>query len=204
MTSRVDYFWAVAACACLATAPALSACGGNTALPEPDSAALSTDTGSASRDESPADTDATSAKTKPSGNAKPSPQPSPTKAPLAPGEFEFVGTLKKLHYEDMVPPDILARNPEFTDPSTYYVIELDEPTEVVGTAGPSYAPWEASFAIVGKKGAMTDAAPDWDSYVGKRVRAVAHQKDIVVPTEIGTPYSAVRITNSKYPMEVLG
>lgn len=172
----------------------LAGCSGNP-LPEPDQ--FAGPTASDAPDDTP-DEHAGDSRTN-----KDSPKDTNTpEVTLADGEYALEGTLKKLDYLDMFPDDVVDRVREFDTGDVYYAIELDEPTQVIGQAGPGYAEHVASYAIVGELGKQTDSEPNWESYLGRRIRIISHEDEIIVPTDVAIPLSAV-LAESKHAVEVL-
>lgn len=121
---------------------------------------------------------------------------------LADGEYALEGTLKKLDYLDMISEETAERIGEDVPHYTYYAIELDEPITVTGRVGPGYSWYEPSYAIVGELGKQTDSDPNWESYLGKRLRIISHTDEIAIPNDLGMPPSAVMV-RSKHAVEVL-
>lgn len=111
---------------------------------------------------------------------------------LAPGEFEFIGTVEKQTTEEVLKgsPD---PNPSSSKPSDrYYVLVLDEPTEVTmnKTGTPDFSQVNEIVSL-GEITKYNDDSNRWDPYVGKRIRLIATESDLVYSSDTSLPLGAL-------------
>lgn len=112
---------------------------------------------------------------------------------LAPGEYEFVGTVEKQSTEEVLkgatPP-----NPSNKPSDRYYVLVLDEPQEVSAKkAGPDLFSQVNEILALGSVDDFRDDSPTWEPYVGKRVRIIASQDDLTYPSDTSLPLGALQL-----------
>lgn len=122
---------------------------------------------------------------------------------LAPGEQVLEGTLKAVHFKDMLPPGVHEEVADDVDNvSTFYAIELDPVKPVDGlVAGGIETTQSPLWAILGN-----DTSPqplDWTKYVDKRIRIIARADQLRYGSDIATPPDAVNVENSDHEPEVL-
>lgn len=112
---------------------------------------------------------------------------------LAPGEYEFIGTVEKQSTEEVLkgaPPP----NPSDVPSDRYYVLVLDEPQEVsAAKAGPEPYSQVNEILSLGAVNSYRDDSPTWERYVGKRVRIIASQDDLSYPSDTSLPLGALAL-----------
>lgn len=113
------------------------------------------------------------------------------------------GTLKAVHFKDMLPPGVHEEVADDVDNvSTFYAIELDPVKPVDGlVAGGIETTQSPLWAILGN-----DTSPqplDWTKYVDKRIRVIARADQLRYGSDIATPPDAVNVENSDHEPEVL-
>lgn len=112
---------------------------------------------------------------------------------LAPGEYEFIGTVEKQSTEEVLkgaPPP----NPSDVPSNRYYVLVLDEPQEVSAVkAGPDPYTQVNGILALGAVDGYRDDSPTWERYVGKRVRIIAMQDDLSYPSDTSLPLGALKL-----------
>lgn len=121
---------------------------------------------------------------------------------LAPGEYEFVGTVEKQSTEEVLkgatPP-----NPSNKPSDRYYVLVLDEPQEVSAKkAGPEPFSQVNEILALGSVDEFRDDSPKWETYVGKRVRIVASQDDLSYPSDTSLPLGALKLMGDGHIQEL--
>lgn len=112
---------------------------------------------------------------------------------LAPGEYEFIGTVEKQSTAEVLK-GAPTPNPTVDLPSNrYYVLVLDEPQEVsMMKAGSDYSQVNEILAL-GAVDGYRDDSPTWERYVGKRVRIVASQSELSYPSDTSLPLGALKL-----------
>lgn len=111
---------------------------------------------------------------------------------LAPGEFEFIGTVEKQTTEEVLK-GAPEPNPSSSKPSDrYYVLVLDEPTEVTmnKTGTPDFSQVNEIVSL-GEITKYNDDSARWDPYVGKRIRLIATESDLVYSSDTSLPLGAL-------------
>lgn len=112
---------------------------------------------------------------------------------LAPGEYEFIGTVEKQSTSEVLngaPPP----NPSDVPSNRYYVLVLDEPQEVsAAKAGPEPYSQVNDILALGSVDQFRDDSSTWDPYVGKRVRIVASQSELSYPSDTSLPLGALKL-----------
>ncbi len=111
---------------------------------------------------------------------------------LAPGEFEFIGTVEKQTTEEVLN-GAPEPNPDSSKPSDrYYVLVLDEPTEVTmnKTGTPDFSQVNEIVSL-GEITKYNDDSARWDPYVGKRIRLIATESDLVYSSDTSLPLGAL-------------
>lgn len=123
---------------------------------------------------------------------------------LAPGEFEFIGTVEKLTAEDLLNGDPHP-NPDSAKPSDrYFVLVLDEPTPFTANkAGDQNYSRVNELVELGTNSKFSDASPRWDPYVGKRIRLIVTKRDMSYRSDTGLPLGALMLTQDQGRIEEL-
>ena len=113
---------------------------------------------------------------------------------LAPGEYEFIGTVEKQSTAEVLK-GAPTPNPTVDLPSNrYYVLVLDEPQEVsAAKAGPEPYSQVNDILALGSVDQFRDDSSTWDPYVGKRVRIVASQSELSYPSDTSLPLGALKL-----------
>ncbi|MCT1452788.1 hypothetical protein M3G18_07725 [Corynebacterium sp. p3-SID1145] len=123
---------------------------------------------------------------------------------LAPGEFEFIGTVEKQTTEEVLngKPN---PNPGTAKPSDrYFVLVLDEPTEFTANkAGDQNYSRVNELVELGTNSKFSDASPRWDPYVGKRIRLIVTKRDMSYRSDTGLPLGALMLTQDQGRIEEL-
>ncbi|WKK61261.1 hypothetical protein QYQ98_09645 [Corynebacterium sp. P3-F1] len=123
---------------------------------------------------------------------------------LAPGEFEYIGTVEKQTTEEVLKgaPD---PNPSSSKPSDrYYVLVLDEPTEISAQkAGPEPYTQVNEIIALGDNGSYFDSGERWEPYVGKRVRLIVDKEDVSYASDTSLPLGAIRLREDRGRVEEL-
>ena len=123
---------------------------------------------------------------------------------LAPGEFEFIGTVEKQTTEEVLngKPN---PNPGSAKPSDrYFVLVLDEPTEFTANkAGDQNYSRVNELVSLGTNSKFSDVSPRWDPYVGKRIRLIVTKRDMAYPSGTDLPLGALMLTQDQGRIEEL-
>ena len=194
------------------TALSLAACSDNETPPEPSAAQPSKESGEASaaagqegtseegQDDKATDNSDNKARKRPNPTAPSTPKPD--KVELAPNETALEGKLMKVRFSDMTPPEDFARVADIVDDSVvYYAIKLDPKKPVTAKLGAGIGTQTPEWAIVGSSSMPNEM--NWDSMVGRKIRAIAHRDDMTFATDPSAPPTAVTIENSDYKPEIL-
>lgn len=194
------------------TALSLAACSDDETPPEPSAAQPSKESGEASAAEGQEDTSEEGQEDEATDNSdnkaqkRPNPTapstPKPDKLELAPNESALEGKLMKVHFSDMTPPEDFARVADIVDDSVvYYAIKLDPKKPVTAKLGAGIGTQTPEWAIVGSSSMPNEM--NWDSMVGRRIRAIAHRDNMTFATDPSAPPTAVTVENSDYKPEIL-
>lgn len=194
------------------TALSLAACSDDETPPEPSAAQPSKESGEASAAEGQEDTSEEGQEDEATDNSdnkaqkRPNPTapstPKPDKLELAPNESALEGKLMKVHFSDMTPPEDFARVVDIVDDSVvYYAIKLDPKKPVTAKLGAGIGTQTPEWAIVGSSSMPNEM--NWDSMVGRRIRAIAHRDNMTFATDPSAPPTAVTVENSDYKPEIL-
>ena len=123
---------------------------------------------------------------------------------LAPGEFEYIGTVEKQTTEEVLKgaPD---PNPDYSKPSDrYYVLVLDEPTEITAKkAGPEEYTRVNEIISLGRNSIYFDSSERWEPYVGKRVRLIVENRYLNYPSGVDLPLGAIILVQDRGRVEEL-
>ncbi|WP_296149127.1 hypothetical protein [uncultured Corynebacterium sp.] len=123
---------------------------------------------------------------------------------LAPGEFEYIGTVEKQTTEEVLngAPD---PNPDYSKPSDrYYVLVLDEPTEITARkAGPEEYTRVNEIISLGDNSTSFDSSDRWEPYVGKRVRLIVENRYLNYPSDTSLPLGAISLVHDRGRVEEL-
>lgn len=202
----------VALSAAALTALSLAACSDDETPPEQSAAQSSKESGETSAAEGQGDTseegqdDEAADNTDNKAQKRPNPTapstPKPDKVELAPNEAALEGELMKVHFSDMTPPEDFARVADIVDDSVvYYAIKLDPKKPVTAKLGAGIGTQTPAWAIVGSSSMPNEM--NWDSMVGRKIRAIAHRDNMTFATDPSAPPTAVTIENSDYKPEIL-
>lgn len=194
------------------TALSLAACSDNETPPEPSAAQPSKESGETSAAEGQEDTSEEGQEDEATDNSdnkaqkRPNPTapstPKPDKVELAPNETALEGELMKVHFSDMTPPEDFARVADIVDDSVvYYAIKLDPKKPVTAKLGAGIGTQTPEWAIVGSSSMPNEM--NWDSMVGRNIRAIAHRDNMTFATDPSAPPTAVTVENSDYKPEIL-
>ncbi|MDK8870690.1 hypothetical protein [Corynebacterium macclintockiae] len=194
------------------TALSLAACSDDETPPEPNAAQSSKESGETSAAEGQGDTseegqddeaaDNTDNKAKKRPNPTAPSTPKPDKVELAPNEAALEGELMKVRFSDMTPPEDFARVADIVDDSVvYYAIKLDPKKPVTAKLGAGIGTQTPEWAIVGSSSMPNEM--NWDSMVGRKIRAIAHRDNMTFATDPSAPPTAVTVENSDYKPEIL-
>ncbi|MGJ4138581.1 hypothetical protein [Corynebacterium evansiae] len=194
------------------TALSLAACSDDETPPEPSTASSSKESEEASAAEGQEDTseegqddgaaDSTDNKAKKRPNPTAPSTPKPDKVELAPNETALEGELMKVRFSDMTPPEDFARVADIVDDSVvYYAIKLDPKKPVTAKLGAGIGTQTPEWAIVGSSSMPNEM--NWDSMVGRKIRAIAHRDNMTFATDPSAPPTAVTVENSDYKPEIL-
>ncbi|MCG7268301.1 MULTISPECIES: hypothetical protein [Corynebacterium] len=191
------------------TALSLAACSDDETPPEPNAAQSSKESGETSAAEGQGDTseegqddEATDNKAQKRPNPTAPSTPKPDKVELAPNEAALEGELMKVRFSDMTPPEDFARVADIVDDSVvYYAIKLDPKKPVTAKLGAGIGTQTPEWAIVGSSSMPNEM--NWDSMVGRKIRAIAHRDNMTFATDPSAPPTAVTIENSDYKPEIL-
>lgn len=194
------------------TALSLAACSDDETPPEPSAAQPSKESGETSAAEGQEDTSDEGQEDEATDNSdnkaqkRPNPTapstPKPDKVELAPNETALEGELMKVHFSDMTPPEDFARVADIVDDSVvYYAIKLDPKKPVTAKLGAGIGTQTPAWAIVGSSNMPNEM--NWDSLVGRKIRAIAHRDKMSFATDPSAPPTAVTIENSDYKPEIL-
>lgn len=194
------------------TALSLAACSDDETPPEPSAAQPSKESGEASAAEGQEDTSEEGQEDEATDNSdnkaqkRPNPTapstPKPDKLELAPNESALEGKLMKVHFSDMTPPEDFARVADIVDDSViYYAIKLDPKKPVTAKLGAGIGTQTPEWAIVGSSNMPNEM--NWDSMVGRKIRAIAHRDNMTFATDPSAPPTAVTVKNSDYKPEIL-
>lgn len=202
----------VALSAAALTALSLAACSDDETPPEPSAAQPSKESGETSaaagqedtseegQDDEAADNTDNKAQKRPNPTAPSAPKPD--KVELAPNEAALEGELMKVHFSDMTPPEDFARVADIVDDSVvYYAIKLDPKKPVTAKLGAGIGTQTPAWAIVGSSSMPNEM--NWDSMVGRKIRAIAHRDNMTFATDPSAPPTAVTVENSDYKPEIL-
>ncbi|WP_298076342.1 hypothetical protein [uncultured Corynebacterium sp.] len=194
------------------TALSLAACSDNETPPEPSAAQPSKESGETSaaagqegtseegQDDKATDNTDNKARKRPNPTAPSTPKPD--KVDLAPNETALEGKLMKVRFSDMTPPEDFARVADIVDDSVvYYAIKLDPKKPVTAKLGAGIGTQTPEWAIVGSSSMPNEM--NWDSMVGRKIRAIAHRDNMTFATDPSAPPTAVTIENSDYKPEIL-
>lgn len=193
------------------TALSLAACSDDETPPEQSAAQSSKESGKTSAEgqgdtsEEGQDDEATD-NTDNKAQKRPNPTepstPKPDKVELAPNEAALEGELMKVRFSDMTPPEDFARVADIVDDSVvYYAIKLDPKKPVTAKLGAGIGTQTPEWAIVGSSSMPNEM--NWDSMVGRKIRAIAHRDNMTFATDPSAPPTAVTIENSDYKPEIL-
>lgn len=124
---------------------------------------------------------------------------------LAPGEFEYIGTVEKQTAEEVLKgrPD---PNPDSSKPSDrYYVLVLDEPTEITAPKGgnPQGYTYVNEIISLGTNRTYFDSSERWEPYVGKRVRLIVEWGELHHPSDTSLPLGAASLAQDRGRVEEL-
>lgn len=194
------------------TALSLAACSDDETPPEPSAAQPSKESEEASAAEGQEDTSEEGQEDEAADNAddkakkRPNPtapsDPKPDKVELAPNEAALEGELMKVRFSDMTPPEDFARVADIVDDSVvYYAIKLDPKKPVTAKLGAGIGTQTPAWAIVGSSSMPNEM--NWDSMVGRKIRAIAHRDNMTFATDPSAPPTAVTVENSDYKPEIL-
>lgn len=194
------------------TALSLAACSDNETPPEPSAAQPSKESGETSAAEGQEGTSEEGQEDEATDNSdnkarkRPNPTapstPKPDKVELAPNETALEGKLMKVRFSDMTPPEDFARVADIVDDSVvYYAIKLDPKKPVTAKLGAGIGTQTPEWAIVGNSRMPNEM--NWDSLVGRKIRAIAHRDNMTFATDPSAPPTAVTIENSDYKPEIL-
>lgn len=194
------------------TALSLAACSDDETPPEQSAAQSSKESGEASAAEGQGDTseegqdDEAADNTDNKAQKRPNPTapstPKPDKVELAPNETALEGKLMKVRFSDMTPPEDFARVADIVDDSVvYYAIKLDPKKPVTAKLGAGIGTQTPEWAIVGSSSMPNEM--NWDSMVGRNIRAIAHRDNMTFATDPSAPPTAVTVENSDYKPEIL-
>ncbi|SCX19651.1 hypothetical protein [Corynebacterium jeikeium] len=194
------------------TALSLAACSDDETPPEQSAAQSSKESGKTSAAEGQKDTSEEGQEDEAADNAdskaqkRPNPTapstPKPDKVELAPNEAALEGVLMKVHFSDMTPPEDFARVADIVDDSVvYYAIKLDPKKPVTAKLGAGIGTQTPAWAIVGSSSMPNEM--NWDSMVGRKIRAIAHRDNMTFATDPSAPPTAVTVENSDYKPEIL-
>ena len=190
------------------TALSLAACSDDETPPEPSAAHPSKESGKTSAEgqgdtsEEGQDDEATDNKAQKRPNPTAPSTPKPDKVELAPNEAALEGELMKVRFSDMTPPEDFARVADIVDDSVvYYAIKLDPKKPVTAKLGAGIGTQTPEWAIVGSSSMPNEM--NWDSMVGRKIRAIAHRDNMTFATDPSAPPTAVTIENSDYKPEIL-
>lgn len=194
------------------TALSLAACSDDETPPEPSAAQPSKESGETSAAEGQEDTSDEGQEDEATDNSdnkaqkRPNPTapstPKPDKLELAPNESALEGKLMKVHFSDMTPPEDFARVADIVDDSVvYYAIKLDPKKPVTAKLGAGIGTQTPEWAIVGSSNMPNEM--NWDSMVGRKIRAIAHRDNMTFATDPSAPPTAVTVKNSDYKPEIL-
>ena len=193
------------------TALSLAACSDDETPPEQSAAQSSKESGETSaegqgdtseegQEDEAADNTDNKAQKRPNPTAPSTPKPD--KVELAPNETALEGELMKVHFSDMTPPEDFARVADIVDDSVvYYAIKLDPKKPVTAKLGAGIGTQTPEWAIVGSSSMPNEM--NWDSMVGRKIRAIAHRDNMTFATDPSAPPTAVTIENSDYKPEIL-
>ena len=193
------------------TALSLAACSDDETPPEQSAAQSSKESGKTSaegqgdtseegQDDEAADNTDNKAKKRPNPTAPSTPKPD--KVELAPNEAALEGELMKVRFSDMTPPEDFARVADIVDDSVvYYAIKLDPKKPVTAKLGAGIGTQTPEWAIVGSSSMPNEM--NWDSMVGRKIRAIAHRDNMTFATDPSAPPTAVTVENSDYKPEIL-
>ena len=193
------------------TALSLAACSDDENPPEQSAAQSSKESGETSaegqgdtseegQEDEAADNTDNKAQKRPNPTAPSTPKPD--KVELAPNETALEGELMKVHFSDMTPPEDFARVADIVDDSVvYYAIKLDPKKPVTAKLGAGIGTQTPEWAIVGSSSMPNEM--NWDSMVGRNIRAIAHRDNMTFATDPSAPPTAVTIENSDYKPEIL-
>lgn len=193
------------------TALSLAACSDDETPPEQSAAQSSKESGKTSaegqgdtseegQDDEAADSNDNKAQKRPNPTAPSTPKPD--KVELAPNEAALEGELMKVRFSDMTPPEDFARVADIVDDSVvYYAIKLDPKKPVTAKLGAGIGTQTPEWAIVGSSSMPNEM--NWDSMVGRKIRAIAHRDNMTFATDPSAPPTAVTIENSDYKPEIL-
>lgn len=194
------------------TALSLAACSDDETPPEPNATQSSKESGETSAAEGLGDTseegqddeaaDNTDSKAQKRPNPTAPSTPKPDKVELAPNEAALEGELMKVRFSDMTPPEDFARVADIVDDSVvYYAIKLDPKKPVTAKLGAGIGTQTPEWAIVGSSSMPNEM--NWDSMVGRKIRAIAHRDNMTFATDPSAPPTAVTVENSDYKPEIL-
>ena len=193
------------------TALSLAACSDDETPPEQSAAQSSKESGKTSaegqgdtseegQDDEATDNTDNKAQKRPNPTAPSTPKPD--KVELAPNETALEGELMKVHFSDMTPPEDFARVADIVDDSVvYYAIKLDPKKPVTAKLGAGIGTQTPEWAIVGSSSMPNEM--NWDSMVGRNIRAIAHRDNMTFATDPSAPPTAVTVENSDYKPEIL-
>ncbi|MHA7687177.1 hypothetical protein HMPREF3166_06060 [Corynebacterium sp. HMSC08A12] len=193
------------------TALSLAACSDDENPPEQSAAQSSKESGETSaegqgdtseegQEDEAADNTDNKAQKRPNPTAPSTPKPD--KVELAPNETALEGELMKVHFSDMTPPEDFARVADIVDDSVvYYAIKLDPKKPVTAKLGAGIGTQTPEWAIVGSSSMPNEM--NWDSMVGRNIRAIAHRDNMTFATDPSAPPTAVTVENSDYKPEIL-
>lgn len=193
------------------TALSLAACSDDETPPEQSAAQSSKESGKTSaegqgdtseegQDDEAADSTDNKAQKRPNPTAPSTPKPD--KVELAPNEAALEGELMKVRFSDMTPPEDFARVADIVDDSVvYYAIKLDPKKPVTAKLGAGIGTQTPAWAIVGSSSMPNEM--NWDSMVGRKIRAIAHRDNMTFATDPSAPPTAVTVENSDYKPEIL-
>lgn len=193
------------------TALSLAACSDDENPPEQSAAQSSKESGETSaegqgdtseegQEDEAADNTDNKAQKRPNPTAPSTPKPD--KVELAPNETALEGELMKVRFSDMTPPEDFARVADIVDDSVvYYAIKLDPKKPVTAKLGAGIGTQTPEWAIVGSSSMPNEM--NWDSMVGRNIRAIAHRDNMTFATDPSAPPTAVTVENSDYKPEIL-
>ena len=190
----------LAACSDDETPPEQSAAQSSKESGETSAAEGQGDTSEEGQDDEAADNTDNKAQKRPNSTAPSTPKPD--KVELAPNEAALEGELMKVRFSDMTPPEDFARVADIVDDSVvYYAIKLDPKKPVTAKLGSGIGTQTPAWAIVGSSKMPNEM--NWDSMVGRKIRAIAHRDNMTFATDPSAPPTAVTIENSDYKPEIL-